>query len=34
MVQVNNLSVKSAPAISAAKQVMRIVIIMVISRIT
>lgn len=34
MVQVNNLSVKSAPAISAAKQVMRIVIIMVISHIT
>ena len=34
MVQVNNLSVKFAPAISAAKQVMRIVIIMVISHIT
>ena len=30
MVQVNNLSVKFAPAISAAKQVMRIVIIMII----
>ena len=34
MVQVNNLSVKFAPAISVTKQVMRIVIIMVISHIT
>lgn len=33
MVQVNNFSIKFAPSISAAKQVMRIVIIMVISHI-